>query len=90
MFGMDTIIVTNKQFSCSVLMQPPAPALFHSGHCQTSVTCLGQVMALRHLGHEMAVSSVTDDKNLYLKNSSAWTDELAGMRRIMELQVGGA
>ena len=45
-------------------------------------------MELRHLGHEMAVSSVTDDKNLYLKNSSAWTDELAGMRRIMELQVG--
>ena len=36
------------------------------------------IMDLRHDGHEMAVSSISDDKNLYLKNSTAWTDELAG------------
>ena len=36
------------------------------------------IMNLRHDGHEMAVSSISDDKNLYLKNSTAWTDELAG------------
>ena len=29
----------------------------------------------------------SDDKNLYLKNYTAWTDEVAGMRRIMELQA---
>ena len=29
----------------------------------------------------------SDDKNLYLKNYTAWTDELAGMRRIMMLQA---
>lgn len=45
------------------------------------------IMALRHKGHEMAVSSITDDRNLYLKNSSAWTNELVGMRRIMRLQA---
>ena len=61
------------------------------------------VMELRHLGHEMAVSSIrkvteagemfvtelhfSDDKNLYLKNYTAWTEELAGMRRIMMLQA---
>ena len=36
------------------------------------------IMDLRHDGHEMAVSSISDDKNLYLKNATAWTDELAG------------
>jgi len=45
------------------------------------------IMKLRSDGHEMAVSSISDDKNLYLKNSSAWVDELAGMRRIMNLQA---
>ena len=35
----------------------------------------------------MAVSSVTDDKSLYLKNYTAWVDELAGMRRILNLEA---
>ena len=29
----------------------------------------------------------SDDKNLYLKNYTAWTEELAGMRRLLELQA---
>ena len=45
------------------------------------------IMELKHAGHEMAVSSISDDKSLYLKNYTAWTDELAGMRRIMALQA---
>ena len=35
----------------------------------------------------MAVSSVTDDKSLYLKNYTAWVDELAGMRRLLNLEA---
>ena len=45
------------------------------------------IMSLRHDGHEMAVSSISDDKSLYLKNSTAWTEELAGMRRILSLEA---
>ena len=45
------------------------------------------VMSLREAGHEMAVSSISDDKSLYLKNYTAWTEELAGMRRLLELQA---
>ena len=45
------------------------------------------IMSLRHDGHEMAVSSITDDKSLYLKNYTAWVDELAGMRRILSLEA---
>ena len=45
------------------------------------------VMSLREAGHEMAVSSISDDKSLYLKNYTAWTEELAGMRRILQLQA---
>jgi len=46
------------------------------------------VESLRHDGHEMAVSSISDDSGLYLKNYTAWTNEIVGMRRIMELQAG--
>eukprot|EP00091_Calanus_sinicus_P011592 TRINITY_DN26188_c0_g1_i1.p1 TRINITY_DN26188_c0_g1~~TRINITY_DN26188_c0_g1_i1.p1 ORF type:complete len:145 (+),score=24.22 TRINITY_DN26188_c0_g1_i1:305-739(+) len=35
----------------------------------------------------MAVSSISDDSGLYLKNYTAWTNEIIGMRRIMELQA---
>jgi len=45
------------------------------------------VMALRHLGHEMAVSSISDPKDLYRKNETAWVNELVGMRRLMNLQA---
>ena len=45
------------------------------------------VMSLREEGHEMAVSSISDDKNLYLKNYTAWVEEMAGMRRILQLQA---
>jgi len=45
------------------------------------------IMSLRHDGHEMAVSSISDDSGLYLKNYTAWTNEIVGMRRIMDLQA---
>merc|ERR1719430_2276619 len=46
------------------------------------------VESLNHAGHEMAVSGITGDHHLYTKNYTAWTNELVGMRRIMELQAG--
>lgn len=45
------------------------------------------VESLRHDGHEVAVSSISDDKSLYLKNKTAWVNELVGMRKILELQA---
>jgi len=46
------------------------------------------VESLHHAGHEMAVSSITGDHDLYTKNYTAWTNEVVGMMRIMELQAG--
>jgi len=46
-----------------------------------------QIMSLKHDGHEMAVSSITEDTDLYLKNATAWKNELEGMKSIMELQA---
>jgi len=45
------------------------------------------VEALRHYGHEMAISSITDDSSLYKKNTTAWVNELVGMRKILEDQA---
>ena len=56
----------------------------------------------RHYGHEMAISSITDDSrsntqaitlnldplcSLYKKNTTAWVNELVGMRKILEDQA---
>ena len=39
-------------------------------------------------GHEFADLTVTGDSSLYLKNETAWINELAGMRAIMGDQAG--
>ena len=46
------------------------------------------IESLYHYGHEMAVSSISDDSGLHMRNYTAWTNELAGMRRILSLHAG--
>ena len=47
-----------------------------------------QVQELNEDGHEFAISSITDDGNLAEKNSTAWINELVGMRTILLDQAG--
>ncbi|XP_023346591.1 uncharacterized protein LOC111715488 [Eurytemora carolleeae] len=45
------------------------------------------IEVLKNDGHEIAVSSISDDSGLYLKNASSWIDELVGMRTLLTQQV---
>jgi hypothetical protein len=47
-----------------------------------------QVQELNEDGHEFAISSITDDGNLAEKNSTAWINEIVGMRTILLDQAG--
>jgi len=46
-----------------------------------------QIQKLRSKGHEFAVGSISDDKDLSLKNYTAWVNEMVGMREILNKQV---
>jgi len=46
-----------------------------------------QIEKFKNEGHEMAIGSITDDNGLFQKNSTAWGNEIAGLRKILGLQA---